>query len=110
MDPKITGEVEIQLDKTRILKYGNYTRFRLSRHARHLGENWDYQQVLTYVWAMLPKADLERFPDPEDLSDFITPENLVDYMEPLLKAISLGLGEDAEKKSTSKSGPSTASK
>lgn len=110
MDPNITGEVEIQLDKPRVIKYGTFTQFRLSRHQEHLGESWNYQQVLTYIWAMLPKEALTRFPDPEDLGEFITPDNLAGYMDSLLKAMTLAFGDGPEKKSNSKRGRSTASK
>lgn len=107
MDPNLTGEVVIELDRPRAIKFSTFTSFRLSRHRRHLGENWDYQQVLTYIWAMLPKEALEIFKDPEDLGVYITPENLPVYMDKLLEAIKDGMAESPEKKSNLNSGPSS---
>lgn len=109
-DPKVTGEVEIQLDQPRRIKFAHYSRFRLGRFSDQFGTGeFSYNNILIYVWAMLPKVALKRFPDPEDLGEFITLENVVDYLPKVIEAYELGTGshDDQEKKTRSKTGRST---
>jgi hypothetical protein len=100
-DPKVTGEVEIQLDQPRLIKFAHFSRFRLGRFSDQAGGGeFTYNNLLIYVWAMLPKAALKRFPDPEDLGEFITLDNVEDYFPKVLQAIKAGTDkpDDDEKK------------
>ena len=93
-DPKVTGEVTIQLDRPCKIKLAGYSQFRISLHRDKLsprkGIQYDYHQVVTCAWAMLSKEDLKRFPDPEDLAEYITLENVTEYLAKILEAINLG--------------------
>jgi len=113
MDPKLTGEAVIQLDRPCTIRYGNYSLFRLSRQKATLGGGqpgggWSYHELLVYTWAMLAKEDLARFPDPEDLAEYITPATAPDIAKVVLEAIMAGTPDKEKKTGTSKRGPSAA--
>lgn len=102
MDPEITGEVTIQLDKPVTIKFGHYTPFRVSLFGQHLtgglAAGFGFHQVLIYIWTMLQPKDVARFQHPEDLGQFITLDNFADYIPPLLEAIQLAQPAPPDKK------------
>ncbi len=102
-DPKITGEVTIQLDRPCKIKFAGYSQFRMSlqrdKLGRQKGSQYDYHHLVICVWAMLAKADLARFPDPEDLAEYITPENMGEYLPKVLEG--MNLAAPAQKKTSS---------
>ena len=110
MDPKITGEVEITLDKPTSIKASHFTDYRLSQFRNHFtGENageFGYLQACTYVWAMLPHDRLNRFPHPENLTEFITLKNFHDYIPKIVEALNLGASTTEKKREKSANGPS----
>jgi hypothetical protein len=111
MDPNITGEQTITLDKPRPIRFAHYSQFRLSQQAAALAgnstETWGFHQLLVYVWAMLDKEGLKRFPDPEDLGEFITPANVAEYGQPVIAAIAAGMGDSEKKTKPSRRGRSS---